>query len=93
VMNDAAFTDWVAGILRRTRGDAAVLEMAHPVMGAEDFGVYLERIPGTFAFLGARPAHQDAYPCHHPRFDIDEAALPVGVEILSSVALAYALPS
>ena len=89
VMNDAAFTDWVGGVLRRTRGDAAVLDIPHPVMGAEDFGVYLERIPGTFAFLGARPAHQAAYPCHHPRFDIDETALPVGVEILSSVALAY----
>jgi amidohydrolase len=93
VMNDAAFTEWVAALVRHARGDAAVRAMAHPVMGAEDFGVYLERIPGTFAFLGARPAHQDAYPCHHPRFDIDEAALPVGVEILSSVALAYARPS
>jgi amidohydrolase len=89
VVNDAAFTDWVAGVVRRTRGHTAVLDMPHAVMGAEDFGAYLERIPGTFAFLGARPAHQAAYPCHHPLFDIDEGALPIGVEILSSLALAY----
>jgi amidohydrolase len=59
------------------------------VMGAEDFGLYLEQVPGAFAFIGARPSHQDAYPCHHPRFDFDEKALPIGVEILSTVALEY----
>ena len=49
----------------------------------------MDHVPGTFAFLGARPTHQEAYPCHHPRFDIDETALPVGVEILATVAMRY----
>ena len=89
VVNQAAFTDFVRQLIRNTRGDATVIDMPHPVMGAEDFGLYLERVPGAFAFLGARPSHQDAYPCHHPQFDIDERALPEGVEILSSVALEY----
>ena len=89
VVNHRGFTDFVRHVVREARGDGAVAEMLHPVMGAEDFGLYLERVPGTFAFLGARPSHQEPYPCHHPRFDIDESALPVGVEILSTVALAY----
>jgi amidohydrolase len=89
VVNDARFTEFVRQVVRSTRGDAAVREMPHPVMGAEDFGLYLERVPGTFVFLGARPAHQEPFPCHHPQFDIDERALPVGVEVLSTVALAY----
>ena len=89
VMNHAGFTDFVREVIQGSRGVDAVVELAHPVMGAEDFGLYLEQVPGAFAFLGARPAHQDAYPCHHPRFDIDEHALPIGVEILSTVALEY----
>lgn len=89
VVNHADFTDFVRRVIRRTRGAGAVVELPHPVMGAEDFGLYLERVPGAFAFLGARPSHQEAFPCHHPRFDIDERALPEGVEILATVALEY----
>jgi amidohydrolase len=89
VVNDADFTDFVRRTVRQTRGEAAVVELPHAIMGAEDFGLYMQHVPGTFAFLGARPAHQDAFPCHHPQFDIDERALPIGVEILSTVALKY----
>jgi amidohydrolase len=89
VTNHTGFTDFVRQVMRDARGDGAVLELEHPVMGAEDFGLYLEQVPGTFAFLGARPTHQEPFPCHHPEFDIDERALPVGVEILSTVALSY----
>ena len=89
VLNDPGFTQFVAETVRRNRGDSSVRTLASPIMGAEDFGLYLEQLPGAFAFLGARPSHQQAYPCHHPRFDFDEAALPVGVEILTTVALEY----
>jgi amidohydrolase len=89
VVNHDWFTEFVRQAVRGARGEVAVVEMPHPVMGAEDFGLYLERVPGTFAFLGARPAHQEPFPCHHPQFDIDERALPAGVEVLSTVALAY----
>ena len=89
VVNQPAFTDFVGRLVRETRGDAAAIDLPHPVMGAEDFGLYLEQVPGCFAFLGARPAHQDPFPCHHPLFDIDERTLPEGVEILSTVALEY----
>jgi len=89
VMNDPAFTDFVGRTVAAARGAEMVRALPAPVMGAEDFGAYLERVPGAFAFLGARPPHQEAFPCHHPRFDIDERALPVGVEVLSTVALEY----
>ncbi len=93
VVNHAGFTDFVRDLLRETRGQAAVVDIEHPVMGAEDFGFYLEHVPGTFAFLGARPSHQEAFPNHHPQFDFDERALPVGVEILSTVAFEYLQPA
>jgi hippurate hydrolase len=87
VVNHAGFTNFVRALIRGTRGAGDVVEMEHPVLGAEDFGLYLENVPGTFAFLGARPAGQAPFPLHHAQFDIDERALPIGVEILATVAL------
>jgi amidohydrolase len=89
VVNHAGFTDFVRQVVGETRGSEAVVELEHAMMSAEDFGVYLEQVPGTFAFLGARPAHHEVFPLHHAQFDFDERALPVGVEILSTVALEY----
>ncbi len=89
VVNHAGFTDVVRQVIGGTRGDETVIDLEHAMMGAEDFGLYMEHVPGTFAFLGARPAHQEPFPLHHPRFDFDERALPVGVEVLTTVALAY----
>jgi metal-dependent amidase/aminoacylase/carboxypeptidase family protein len=60
--------------------------------GAEDFAFYQERIPGFYLWLGVRSpgvAEAEAAPNHSPRFLVDEAALPVGVRVLSSLALDY----
>lgn len=51
-------------------------------MGGEDMSFFLEEVPGCYFFLGsANPSKDLAYPHHHPRFNFDETALPMGVEI------------
>ncbi|MCV3215546.1 M20 family metallopeptidase [Plectonema radiosum NIES-515] len=51
-------------------------------MGGEDMSYFLQAVPGCYFFLGsANPDKDLAYPHHHPRFDFDETALPMGVEI------------
>jgi amidohydrolase len=51
-------------------------------MGGEDMSFFLQAVPGCYFFLGsANPLKQLAYPHHHPRFDFDETALSVGVEM------------
>lgn len=58
--------------------------------GGEDFSAVLARVPGTFFFLGAHdPARGSSFPLHHPRFDIDENCLPLGVAILCEAALRF----
>jgi IAA-amino acid hydrolase len=50
-----------------------------PILGGEDFAFYQQRIPGCFAFLGVSdPAWETRHGVHHPRFRVDEAALPIG---------------
>lgn len=58
-----------------------------PTMGAEDFSYYAQRVPGTIARLGVRnEALGFVHPLHHPRFDLDEDALPLGAALLADVA-------
>jgi amidohydrolase len=48
-------------------------------MGGEDFSFYQQQVPGCFVFVGSRKAGGPLRPHHHPSFDIDEAALAIGV--------------
>jgi amidohydrolase len=51
-------------------------------MGGEDMAFFLQQVPGCYFFLGSANADQGlAYPHHHPRFDFDETALALGVEL------------
>lgn len=56
-----------------------------PIMGAEDFAYYLQEKPGAFFIVGAAPA--DRVPHHHPRFDIDEEAMKIAVELFVRIGL------
>ncbi|AFY36500.1 amidohydrolase [[Leptolyngbya] sp. PCC 7376] len=51
-------------------------------MGSEDMSYFLQEVPGCYFFLGsANPQLDLAYPHHHPRFNFDESALGMGVEM------------
>src|SRR5690606_9146621 len=72
---------------RHVLGEDNGLDESRPVLGSEDFAFYLEKRPGAFLFLGCRnEAKGVLWPHHHPRFDIDEDVLPLGVEILIRAA-------
>lgn len=59
-----------------------------PVMGGEDFAYYMMKKPGTYFFTGARKEGSE-YPHHHPKFDIDERALPIAAKALIGAYFAY----
>ena len=61
----------------------------HKTMGAEDFGAFLEHAPGAMFTLGTGGNAQSKYPLHHPRFDIDERAMPIGTAMLVGMALRF----
>jgi amidohydrolase len=61
-------------------------------MGAEDMGEFMSDIPGAYFFVGAHVAGRDLnHGHHHPLFEIDEDALPLGVALLSAAAASYLL--
>ncbi len=60
---------------------------AKPTMGAEDFALYLERVPGAFLFLGIRSEEKGiVHPHHSPQFDVDESVLNLGVKFFLACA-------
>lgn len=64
------------------------IEETEPQMGGEDFAYYLQNVPGTFFFTGAKPAGVNtSYPHHHPKFDIDEKALLIAAKTLGTAAI------
>ncbi len=58
--------------------------------GSDDMAYFLNTVPGCYFIVGAHNEDKGAkYPHHHPRFNIDEDALAVGVEVLTRAAMEY----
>ncbi len=89
--NDPALTARRVPTLRRVAGAENV--RVGPLTGtAEDFSIYQQKVPGMFIFLGVTPRDQDYTKVaqnHSPLFFADESALPVGVRVMSNLAIDY----
>lgn len=66
----------------------AILETP-PQPPSEDFAYYLETVPGCFFYVGAMPKSGEAYPHHHPKFDIDEKSLIISAKAMATVVASY----
>jgi amidohydrolase len=89
--NDPALTERMAATLRRVAGESNV-RLASLTGTAEDFSFFQQKVPGMFIFLGVTPRDQDhtkAPQNHSPLFFADESALPVGVRVMTNLALDY----
>ncbi|MEK2489586.1 amidohydrolase [Kitasatospora purpeofusca] len=72
---------------------ATVVEDTEQSLGGEDFSWYLEHAPGALARLGVRPPGDTAVrDLHQGRFDVDERAIAVGVELFAALALEPGTP-
>ena len=61
-----------------------------PKMGGEDFGLFTQLVPGAFMRLGcANAARGITHKGHSPHFDVDERALPIGVEVMVEAIRSY----
>lgn len=86
-VNDPQVACMVERAARRVLGEDRVV-LAQPTMGAEDIGYFLQEVPGCYLFVGAaNPEKGLDQPHHHPRFDIDEEAMPAGVSVLVQAIL------
>ena len=88
-VNDAEMTELVRAAAAEVVGAENVFEPAL-MMGAEDFSYFLQRVPGSFFFVGSKNEERGlVWGHHHPRFDLDEQVLVYGMETMIRTALRY----
>jgi len=88
VFNDPAATALLTAAVVATLGPAAAVPTLQS-FGGEDFAYYLDHVPGAMARLGVRPPGTERpMDLHQPTFDVDEAAIAVGVRVLAVAAQA-----
>lgn len=85
--NDAGMVDRARGVAEPLFGRAHVKALETATMGGEDFAEYLKFAPGCFIYIGTGAQKgKGLVPWHHPEFDIDESAMPVGSKLLAGLA-------
>lgn len=61
-----------------------------PTMGGEDFSFFGENTPACYFFVGTNNEERGlVWGHHHPRFDIDEGALGIGIETMVRTLTGY----
>jgi amidohydrolase len=84
LVNDPDITNTVKALAEELFPDADTLSQQR-IMGSEDMAIFMEKIPGCYIFVGSGNPERSLDASHHnPRFNIDEQALPIAVELLSS---------
>ena len=58
----------------------------HQSLGGEDFGWYLERVPGAMFRLGTRTPGGPTYDLHQGNLRVDDGAVPVGAKVMAAAA-------
>lgn len=89
VLNDKTLTQIIESATREAWGDESVQILPEPSLGAEDFSVYLDNVPGCMFRLGVGHNNQTNYPLHHPKFEVDEDAILTGVVTMAYAAYKY----
>lgn len=88
LVNDATVTDWLRDTASQLIGPENVVER-EAGMGYEDFAYMAQASRGAMIFLGTKAPDGPPRSAHHPEFDIDEAAMPLGAAVLAQTALRY----
>lgn len=87
VINDRAATERFVAIAESIVGPENVVSDAEPSMGGEDFAFYGQVKPACFFFLGLAPDGRPFPNLHTPQFDFNDAAIPLGVRLMTEAAL------
>jgi len=88
-VNNPKMAEFVREVVRGLVGRRGLVDVP-PTMGGEDFSRYAEKVPAVMAFVGAQNKRKGAaYPHHHPKFEIDEDAMRLGLELAWRVTHGY----
>lgn len=88
--NDAKAIELVEKTAFKIMKEELVHTNIPPSLGGEDFAFYAQQVPGGYWRLGVAKEGQPVVPLHSPRYNFADEALPTGIRLHVSVALAFA---
>ncbi|MEH7503725.1 amidohydrolase [Neobacillus drentensis] len=89
VVNEENITSLVEQTIVETFGESNRV-ISQAIMAGEDFSAFSQAAPGCFVFLGAgNDKLEENFPHHHPKFDVKEESLILGVTYYVQTALAF----
>lgn len=86
VVNEHGSTEMLGGAVRRVLGPQGHVSTAQS-LGGEDFGWYVERVPGAMGRLGTRTPGGPTYDLHQGNLTVDERATPIAARVLAEAAV------
>jgi len=89
-INSVAETDFAAAVGSELLGANNILRDAAPSMGSEDFGWMLQVKQGSYVWLGT--GGETSCLLHNPRYDFNDAAIPLGASYWVALAHAFLNP-
>jgi len=88
LVNNPEFTEGFLETARKVVEEKDLIEITDPTMGGEDMAYYLERVPGTFFFLGGFNEEKGMiYPHHNSKFMLDEDVFWKGTALMAQGAM------
>ena len=89
LVNDSAMAQLVLETAAEVVGQDRTVVIP-PSMPGEDMSYFLQQVPGCMFVVGSMNEEKGlVWGHHHPRFDIDEASMATGVEMMTSVVMNY----
>lgn len=90
VVNEDAFTTFVHRVMISLVGEQGVTLKATPNMGTEDFGYFMDGIPGCYCAFGFGDGGKECrFPAHGPYFRANEDGLAYAAALHAAVAMQY----
>ena len=86
VVNDQGSTRLLGNAVRRVLGQDGHVPTAQS-LGGEDFGWFVERVPGAMGRLGTRTPGGATYDLHQGNLTVDERATAIGARVLAEAAV------
>lgn len=88
LQNSPDETGFVLLAANRFLGSQHVHADIRPVLGAEDFAFFAQKVPSAYFFLGCQSPGTPVRPLHSGHFDFDERVLYIGAQVMEETALA-----
>ena len=87
-VNHGELSRRVRPTMERLMGEANVVEIP-PTTGAEDFAYFANAVPGFFYRLGTVAPGTRSGDHHTPTFQADDASIPIGMRVMTTLLLDY----